>query len=136
MAVGREREEEREGGGERGRERECRHACGEEREKALWFLLLYVFFPPPGPTLCKLGLARSAVLPEVFTSGPQTFLCSIFVGFSFPCLLATAILNSCFLFSLPKNIYFCFIDYAKAFDWVDHNKLWKILKELPDLPAS
>ena len=25
-----------------------------------------------------------------------------------------------------KNIYFCFIDYAKAFDWVDHNKLWKI----------
>ena len=35
-----------------------------------------------------------------------------------------------------KNIYFCFIDYAKAFDCVDHNKLWKILKELgipPDL---
>ena len=33
-----------------------------------------------------------------------------------------------------KNIYFCFIDYAKALDCVDHNKLWKILKEigLPD----
>ena len=29
-----------------------------------------------------------------------------------------------------KNIYFCFIDYAKAFDSVDHNKLWKILKEM------
>ena len=29
-----------------------------------------------------------------------------------------------------KNIYFCFIDYAKAFDFVDHNKLWKILKEI------
>ena len=29
-----------------------------------------------------------------------------------------------------KDIYFCFIDYAKAFDCVDHNKLWKILKEL------
>ena len=29
-----------------------------------------------------------------------------------------------------KNIYFCFIDYAKAFDCVDHNKLWKTLKEL------
>ena len=28
-----------------------------------------------------------------------------------------------------KNIYFCFIDYAKAFDCVDHNKLWKILEE-------
>ena len=36
--------------------------------------------------------------------------------------------------SSRKNIYFCFIDYAKAFDWVDHNKLWKILKErgIPD----
>ena len=33
-----------------------------------------------------------------------------------------------------KTIYFCFIDYAKAFDCVDHNKLWKILKErgIPD----
>ena len=29
-----------------------------------------------------------------------------------------------------KNIYFCFIDYAKAFDGVDHNQLWKILKEM------
>ena len=38
-----------------------------------------------------------------------------------------------------KNIYFCFIDYAKAFDCVDHKKLWKILKEMgiPDhWPAS
>ena len=29
-----------------------------------------------------------------------------------------------------KNIYFCFIDYAKAFDCMDHNKLWKIMKEM------
>ena len=40
-----------------------------------------------------------------------------------------------------KNTYFCFIDYAKAFDYVDHNKLWKILKEIgmpepPDLPPE
>ena len=40
-----------------------------------------------------------------------------------------------------KNIYFCFIDYAKAFDCVDHNKLWKILKKdgntrPPDLPLE
>ena len=38
-----------------------------------------------------------------------------------------------------KNVYFCFIDYAKAFDCVDHNKLWKILKQMgiPDhLTAS
>ena len=35
-----------------------------------------------------------------------------------------------------KNIYFCFIDYAKAFDCVDHNKLWKILKEMGILISS
>ena len=37
-----------------------------------------------------------------------------------------------------KSIYFCFIDYVKAFDCVDHNKLWKIIKEMgiSDLPAS
>ena len=29
-----------------------------------------------------------------------------------------------------KNIYFCFIDYTKAFDYVDHNELWEILKEM------
>ena len=42
---------------------------------------------------------------------------------------------------VQKNIYFCFIDYAKAFDCVHHNKLWKILKEMgntrtPDLPLE
>ena len=41
---------------------------------------------------------------------------------------------------LQKNIYFCFIDYAKAFDCVDHNKLRKILKDgntrMPDLPLE
>ena len=39
-----------------------------------------------------------------------------------------------------RNIYFCFIDYAKAFDGVDHNKLWKILRDgttrPPDLPLE
>ena len=43
--------------------------------------------------------------------------------------------------SSRKNIYFCFIDYAKAFDCVDHNKLWKILKKMgipdhTDLPLE
>ena len=32
--------------------------------------------------------------------------------------------------SSRKNIYFCFMDYAKAFDYMDHNKLWKILKDM------
>ena len=35
-----------------------------------------------------------------------------------------------------KNIYFCFTDYAKAFACVDHNKLWKILKEMDTRPPN
>ena len=42
--------------------------------------------------------------------------------------------NICWIMEKPrkfqKNIYFCFTDYAKAFDCVDHNKLWKVLKEM------
>ena len=42
--------------------------------------------------------------------------------------------NNCWIIEkareFQKNIYFCFIDYAKDFDCVDHNKLWKILKEM------
>ena len=44
------------------------------------------------------------------------------------------IANICWIIAkareFQKNIYFCFIDYAKAFGCVDHNKLWKILKEM------
>ena len=44
------------------------------------------------------------------------------------------IANTCWIMEkareFQKNIYFCFIDYAKAFDYVDHNKLWTILKEM------
>ena len=44
------------------------------------------------------------------------------------------IVNICWIMekarAFQKNIYFCFIDYAKAFGCVDHNKLWKILKEM------
>ena len=50
--------------------------------------------------------------------------------------------NNCWIIEktieLQKNIYFCFIDYAKAFDCVHHNKLWKILKKtgIPDTLSS
>ena len=43
------------------------------------------------------------------------------------------IANICWIIEkaeFQKNIHFCFIDYTKAFDCVDHNKLWKILKEM------
>ena len=44
--------------------------------------------------------------------------------------LATSVGSSKKAREFQKNIYFCFIDYTKAFDWVDHNKLWKILQEM------
>ena len=44
------------------------------------------------------------------------------------------IVNICWIIKkareFQKNIYLCFIDYTKAFDYVDHNKLWKVLKEV------
>ena len=44
------------------------------------------------------------------------------------------IVNICWIIEtareFQKSIYFCFVDYTKAFDCVDHNKLWKILKEM------
>ena len=52
------------------------------------------------------------------------------------------IANICWIIEkarVQKNIYFCFTDYAKVFDCVDHNKLWKILQDMgipTTLPAS
>ena len=51
----------REGGGERERERERARTCEIESERKRFGSSFYMFFPPPGPALCKLGLARSAV---------------------------------------------------------------------------
>ena len=52
------------------------------------------------------------------------------------------IVNICWIMEtareFQRNIYFCFIDYAKGFECVNHNKLWKILKEMgiPNLPLE
>ena len=93
-----EREREREGETERERKSARMHAGEKEREKALWLLLLYVFsstwaFP------MQIGLNQECCLfylkSSLWSSDlPLTFLCSIFTGFSLPCLLATAILDS------------------------------------------
>ena len=90
---------------ERERERERKSARMRERKRRESALAppFMCFFPPPGPALCKLGLARGAVCStRSLHSGPRTFFCSIFAGFSLPCLLATAILDSFPLFSLPN----------------------------------
>ena len=56
------------------------------------------------------------------------------VGFRKGRVTGDQIANICWIMEkareFQKNIYFCFIDYVKAFDCVDHNKLWKILKEM------
>ena len=48
----------------------------------------------------------------------------------FPCIGKVTIIKMAIIGEFQKKIYFCFLDYAKAFDCVDHNKLWKILKEM------
>ena len=71
-------------------ERERAHARGRVSEsvRKRFGSSFYVFFPPPGPALCKLGLARSAVLPEVFTLvlGPSLFFSHGHFGLLFPIL--------------------------------------------------
>ena len=69
-----------------------------EREKAPFGSSFYIFFPPSGPALCKLGQPGVLfVLPEVLRPSFDLPL-FYFHGLSLPCLLATAILDSCFLF--------------------------------------
>ena len=101
---GRERES------ERGRERERAHPCRreKEREKVLWLLLLYVFSSTWACPM-QIGLSQECCFlylkSSLWSSDlPLTFLCSIFVGFSLPCLLATTILDSFPLFYLPNRL--------------------------------
>ena len=88
--VGREKERER----KKERERACACTRDREYERKRFGSSFYKFFPPPGPALGKLGLARSAVCSAwSLHSGPS---------FDLPCLLATAILDSFSLFYLPN----------------------------------
>ena len=71
-------------------------------------------------------------------------LIDVQVGFRKGRVTRDQIANICWIIvkarEFQKNIYFCFIDYAKAFDCVDHNKLWTILQDRntrpPDLPPK
>ena len=80
----------------------CQHAG--ERKRVLWLLFWYVFFLPLGlPRVkwasqeCCLFHLRSSLMSWDL---PLTFFCSVFSGFSLPCLLATVTWDSCFLFKL------------------------------------
>ena len=79
---------------------------------------------------------------KIFQARPQEYvnweLPDVQAGFRKGRGTRDQIANICWIFikarEFQKNIYFCFIAYAKAFDCVDHNKLWKILKEM-GIPA-
>ena len=76
------------------REWEIMLARGRESPGRLALPFIYFFLPLAGQECCLFYLRSSLWSSDL----PLTFLCSIFVGFSLPCLLATAILDSCFLF--------------------------------------
>ena len=102
-----------------------------ERESA-WLLLLYVFFPLGLPYA---NWAQPGVLFYMKSSLPLldlslTFVCSIFVGFSLPCLLATTILDSFSLFYLSNNRIskFIVIHTVKGFDIVNKAEIHVFLE--------
>ena len=101
--------------------------------------------------MLKLKLQYSGHLMQRTDSFEKTLRLQQYVNHELPAVQAgfrkgrgtrDQIANICWIIKkareFQKNIYFCFINYAKAFDCVDHNKLWKILKEMgiPDLPLE
>ena len=98
-------------------------------------------------TKCHLFHFAQKVMLKIFQAGLQQYvnqgIPDVQVGFTKGRGTRDQIANICWIIEkareFQKNIYFCFIDYTKAFDCVDHNKLWKILKEMEcytTLPAS
>ena len=107
---------------------EC--ASGRQREGALWLFFLYMYFflhlglpyVNWASQECCLFYLKSS-LPSSYL--PLTFLCSIFTGFSLPCLLATTILDSYFLFYLPNSNNAPICETAKETQiWTDFWTLW------------
>ena len=84
---------------------------------------------------CTLSHASKIMLKILLASLQQYVNCElpdVQAGFRKGRGTRDQIANICWIIKtareFQKNIYFCFIDYAKAFDYVDHNKLWKILR--------
>ena len=93
-------------------------------------------------TIALLSLASKVKL-KIHQTGLQQYmngeLPDVQAGFGKGRWTRDQIANICWIiekaWEFQKNIYFCFIDYAKIFKYVDHNKLWKILKEM-GIPAN
>ena len=90
-------------GRERGRER-ARSGTQERKQRKRFGSSFYMFFPSPWVCPLQIRLSQECCLFNLKSSlWSLTFLCSIFAGFSLPCLLATTILDSFSLFYLPNN---------------------------------
>ena len=105
--------------------------------------------PKNAQTTAQLHLSHMLVMLKILQARLQQYmnceLPDVPAGFRKGRGTKDQIANICWIIKkareCQKNIYFCFIDYAKAFDCVDHNKLWKILKEMgiprpPNLPLE
>ena len=107
---------------------------------------VYLLIPPLGKCLllsmpcscpsedCKCHLLQRGHPHHPIRNNPHLCMCDVQAGFRKGRGTRDQIANIRWIIEkareFQKSIYFCFIDYAKAFDCVDHNKLWKILKEM------
>ena len=104
--------------------------------------------PKDAQTTTQLHSSHMQVMLKILQASLQQYvnceLPDIQAGFRKGRETRDPIANVCWLMEkareFQKNIYFCFIDYAKAFDCADHNQLWKILRDgnirPPDLPLE
>ena len=94
--------------------------------------------PKNAQTIAQLHSSHTLVMLKILQTRLQQYvnceLPDVQAGFRKGRGTREQIANICWIMEkareFQKNIYFCFIDYAKAFDCVDHSKLWKILKEV------
>jgi len=123
----------------------CRQIWKTQQWPQYWKRSVLISIPKKGnakecSNYCTIALISHAseVMLKILQDRPQQYmnheLTDIQAGFRKGRGTRDQIANICWIIEkvreIQKNVYFCFIDYTKVFDCVDHNKLWKILKEM------
>ena len=118
----------------------CQHIWKTQQWPQDWKRSAFIPIPKKGnakecSNYCTIALILHAKQSDAQYSPSQaSTICDVQAGFRKGRGTRDKIANICWIIEkatkFQKNIYFCFIDYAKAFDCVDHNKLWKILQEM------